>query len=790
MAKTSARKRAPTESKPAQSKPAQSKPAKSKLAEYDAKRDFEATPEPKPKKRARKTKSPRFVVQEHDATRLHWDLRLERDGVAPSWAVPNGIPDDPKDNRLAVRTEDHPLEYLDFEGVIPKGSYGAGTMKIWDRGTYECEKWRDDEVIVRFDGERVRGRYVLFHTRGKDWMIHRMDPPAHPDRVPMPERLKPMLARTGPLPTGDKWGYEIKWDGIRALVYSQPGTLRIESRNLRDLTAQYPELRRLGRALGSHEAILDGEIVALDADGRPSFERLQQRMHLTSDAVIKRRAKDAPASFVVFDVLFVDGERLLELPLSERRERLEALRLEGPSWQTPAIHMGDGAALLAATAAQGLEGLVAKRLDSTYEPGRRASSWIKVKNTRRQELVVGGWMEGEGRRAKGLGALLVGHYEGDKLRYAGRVGTGFTDKTLRDMEKRLASLARKTSPFQAGSKPPKGANWVEPRLVAEVEFTEWTREGILRHPSYKGLRDDKDPREVVREDAQAAEEHKPDPKPRKRAKRSDSPFTRDAQLFDDVKELPRGAREAVVDGRTLKLTNYDKVLFPATGFTKGNLIEYYGRMAPVLLPHLAGRPLTLKRYPNGVEGQFFYEKNCPSHRPDWVETASVWSRHNKANIDYCIVEDRATLVWLGNLADIELHTSLSRAQDIEQPTMMVFDLDPGAPADIVSCCEVGLVLRGLFHGIGLQSFAKTRGPRACRSTFRSRRRSATRRRSRSRRPSPSCSRARCPSSWSHAWRRTCARAGSSSTGARTTSTRRRCPSTRCGRASAPRCRRP
>ena len=334
MAKTSARKRAPAKSKPAKPKPAP------KLAEYDAKRDFEATPEPKPRKRARKTKQPRFVVQEHDATRLHWDLRFERDGVAPSWAVPNGIPDDPQDNRLAVRTEDHPLEYLEFEGVIPKGSYGAGTMKIWDHGTYECEKWRDDEVIVRFDGERVQGRYVLFHTRGKDWMIHRMDPPAHPDRVPMPERLKPMLARTGPLPAGDKWGFEIKWDGIRALVYSQPGSLRIESRNLRDLTAQYPELRRLGRALGSHEAILDGEIVALDAQGRPSFERLQQRMHLTSDAVIKRRAKDVPASLVVFDVLFLDGELLVELPLSERRERLESLKLEGPSWQTPAIPHG------------------------------------------------------------------------------------------------------------------------------------------------------------------------------------------------------------------------------------------------------------------------------------------------------------------------------------------------------------------------------------------------------------------------------------------------------------------
>jgi bifunctional non-homologous end joining protein LigD len=682
----------------------------SSLAEYEAKRDLKASPEPKARRRARRSKQPRFVIQEHDATRLHWDLRLERDGVAVSWAVPNGIPDDPKQNRKAIHTEDHPLEYLDFEGDIPKGSYGAGTMRIWDRGTYECEKWRDDEVIVRFDGERVNGRYVLFQTGGKDWMIHRMDPPAKPGRVPMPEQLRPMLARTGPLPTGDRWAYEIKWDGIRALVYSQPGRLRIESRNLRDLTAQYPELRRLGRALGAHEAILDGEIVALDPEGRPSFERLQQRMHLTADSMIRRRAKEVPAAMMLFDLLYLDGELLLDLPHEERRRRLEDLGLNGPAWQTPAVHLGDGKALLRATAAQGLEGIVAKRLDCPYEPGRRTPNWVKVKNSRRQELVVGGWLPGEGRRAERVGALLVGHYQGGKLRFAGRVGTGFTDKTLADLGRRLADLTRPASPFQAGPKPPKGAVWVEPRLVAEVDFAEWTREGILRHPSYKGLRDDKDPREVVREDLAAGESsgaRRARVRPSRRSP-TDLVLPPDA-LFDEVRALSRGGREVVVEGRALKLSNYDKVLFPQTGFTKGDLIDYYGRLAPALLPHLAERPLTLKRYPDGVEGEYFYEKQCPSHRPDWVTTASVWSRRNKADINYCVATDRATLVWLGNLADIELHTSLSRAQDIDRPTMMVFDLDPGEPADIISCCEVGLVLRGLFEGIRLQSFAKTSG---------------------------------------------------------------------------------
>ncbi|MDQ6915879.1 MAG: DNA ligase, partial [Actinomycetota bacterium] len=345
-----------------------------KLRDYERKRNFALTPEPAPA---------RFVIQEHHARRLHWDLRLERDGALASWAIPNGIPDDPQRNRKAVRTEDHPLEYLNFEGEIPRGEYGAGTMKVWDRGTYEPHKFRDDEVMVTFHGERVRGRYVLFRAGQdpKDWMIHRMDPPDRAGRDPMPEHVVPMLAKLGELPRDeDRYGFEVKWDGVRAIAYLEPGRLRLESRNLNDVTAQYPEVRALARELGARTAVLDGEIVAFDAEGRPSFERLQQRMHLASASQVRRRAGAVPVVYVVFDLLHLDGETLMDLPYSERRARLEALDLNGAAWQTPRHHKGDGAALLAATAQRGLEGVVAKRLDSPYEPGKRSGAWIKVKH--------------------------------------------------------------------------------------------------------------------------------------------------------------------------------------------------------------------------------------------------------------------------------------------------------------------------------------------------------------------------------------------------------------------------
>jgi bifunctional non-homologous end joining protein LigD len=670
-----------------------SKPKKP-LDDYERKRDFEKTAEPAPKGRRKKKGAPRFVVQEHSARRLHWDLRLEHEGVAASWAIPNGIPETPDENRKAVHTEDHPLEYLEWEGEIPKGEYGAGTMRIWDAGTYELEKWDPGKVMVEFHGERLQGRYALFRAgkAEKDWMIHRIDPPAR-ERDPFPENVVPMLARLSELPRDDgKWAVEVKWDGIRAIAYCKPGRVELQTRNLNDVTVQYPEVRRITRALGSHEAVLDGELVAFDENGKPSFERLQQRIHNTDPNVVRRRMESHPVVYVVFDLLYLDGRDLTCEPYSRRRELLEELDLNGESWQTPGHSVGHAKELLAASKEQGLEGVMLKRVDSTYAPGKRTGAWLKVKNVSRQEFVVGGWTPGEGRRKSSVGALLVGYFTDDGgkpvLRYGGKVGTGFTEAELAALTARLAPLEQKENPFGAGPKTPKGARFVEPCLVAEVEFRELTKEGVVRHGAYKGLREDKPATEVGLERAAAPAA---------------------ASITAGATKRPRNKAAVTVEDHELELSNLDKVLYPQAGFTKGELIDWYARIGEVLLPHLRGRPLTLKRYPEGVEGKHFYEKRCPGHRPDWVTTASIYSDRHEGEIDYCVVEDTATLVWLANLADIEMHTSLSRCAVMERPTAMVFDLDPGAPADIVDCAQVAVWLHGMFEQLGLECYPKTSG---------------------------------------------------------------------------------
>ena len=471
-----------------------------KLAEYEAKRDFKKTPEPGAKVPRKETKAPRFVVQEHHARRLHWDFRLERDGVLVSWAVPKGVPPDPKKNHLAVHVEDHPLDYIDFAGTIPAGNYGAGAVSIWDEGTYETEKWSEREVMVVLHGKRLQGRYVLFRTNGENWMIHRMDPPQDPGRKPMPEFIEPMMAKLGAaVPSPDSaWGFEFKWDGIRALAFAEGGRVRLVSRSGEDVTPRYPEIHAMGRALGSREVILDGEVVALDEKGRPSFEEIQQRMGLTSESEVRRKMKLVPVTYMVFDLLWADGHSLLAEPYTERRRLLAQLKLAGASWQAPPFEKGGGQAMLEASARSGLEGVMAKKLDSRYEPGRRSGAWVKVKNRNRQELVIGGWLEGEGKRRGYPGALLVGYYEKGKFVYAGKVGTGFTDAMLERLATLLKPLAQDKSPFDIGS-PPKSAHFTRPQLVAEFEFVEWTRSGQLRAPAFKGLRADKPARKVVRE---------------------------------------------------------------------------------------------------------------------------------------------------------------------------------------------------------------------------------------------------------------------------------------------------
>ena len=478
------------------------------LGTYRRKRTFDRTPEPSGGAERSSDEAPRFVVQEHHARRLHWDFRLEHDGVLVSWALPKGVPMDRKRNHLAVHVEDHPLDYIDFAGEIPAGEYGGGQVSIWDRGTYEIEKWRPDarkgEVIVTLHGERAQGRYALFQTDGKNWMIHRMDDPPASAGAPLPERLQPMLARASDhIPPGadGAWAFEYKWDGVRALATCRPGEVRLVSRTGHDVTERYPEVRRLMEPVGAHALLLDGEIVAFDTDGIPRFGRLQRRLGLTRDRDVRAAMRDTPVVYLIFDLLHEDGRDLMPLPYLKRRERLSKLDLNGSSWHTPEHQVGEGQLLLDAARERGLEGVLAKRTDSRYEPGVRSGAWVKVKVRQGQELVIAGWQEGQGRREGLPGALLVGYYdEQHHLRYAGKVGTGFTEAMLLHLRSLLQPLERKTAPYAHSSHlPRKDVHFVEPRLVGEFEFAEWTEDGQLRAPAFKGLREDKDANDVVRE---------------------------------------------------------------------------------------------------------------------------------------------------------------------------------------------------------------------------------------------------------------------------------------------------
>ena len=421
-----------------------------------------------------------------------------------------------------------------------------------------------------------------------------------------------MLARAGQMPADPSaWSFEVKWDGVRAIAHVDADRVALESRNLRDISRSYPELQTPPPVLSAHApAVLDGEIVAFDADGRPSFGRLQQRMHVSAPSEHLRR--EVAIAYIVFDLLYLDGEDLTELPYRDRRERLETLALEHGPWRVPDIHPGQGAALLEATRQRGLEGVIAKRLDSSYRSGARNGQWLKFKHSLRQELVIGGWLPGEGRRAERIGALLMGHFGDGGFIFDGRVGTGFSDHTLRELGERLTPLITRSTPFTAAPRLPANAVYVRPAVVAEIEYSERTREGLMRAPSFKGLRDDKRAEDVVLEEPGSLTPGR-------------VPQTGPGAADSAAGVLRPGASSGQIDfaGRRLNISNHDKVLFPETGFTKGDLIDYYAALAPAVLPHLRARALTLKRYPNGVDAAFFYEKNAPGHRPDWVSTARV-----------------------------------------------------------------------------------------------------------------------------------------------------------------------
>ena len=636
-----------------------------KLEEYKRKRDPGKTPEPFGGRR--RGKAPIFVVQRHDARRLHYDFRLERDGVLLSWAVPKGVPLEPGAKALAVHVEDHPIEYAKFEGEIPKGQYGAGTVEIWDNGTWEpLEEKRDGGLTFRLHGERLQGVWTLVpaHLDGKEqnWLlIRKAEEGGH---GPGRSDYRPMLATlAAEVPPGDGWLHEVKWDGYRALAYVRGGEVELKSRRDNDLTKRF---RQVADALATlPDCVLDGEVCALDESGRTSFSAMQQ----SSGRLV----------YVVFDLLEERGEPLVDLPLSERRRRLGRLLKPSASVQLSDA-FDDGKALMTAAREQGLEGIVAKRADSRYEEGRRSRTWLKVKTHGRQEFVVAGYTKGSGRREKGFGSLVLGVRRGKDLVWAGNVGTGFTEAEIDRLLGKLRPLGRETTPFAVEPKMPRvkrgDVQWVTPKLVAEVEFSEWTHDGHLRAPVYQGLRDDKPPEDVTKE--------------------------------EPVREEFRKGSHVV------KLSNLDKVFWPDEGITKGDLLDYYREVAPVLVPHLRDRPFTMRRYPDGAFGKAFFQKDAPSHMPDWIKTVSVRvstreSPRKTRTIRAPLVNDEAALLWMVNMGCIDMNAWYSRVDKLDRPDFVLFDLDPSEGTGFDAVVETALLVKQALEALELVSFPKTSG---------------------------------------------------------------------------------
>ncbi len=642
-----------------------------KLSEYERKRDPKKTPEPFGAKRG-KTKEPIFVVQRHDARSLHYDFRLERDGALASWAVPKGVPLEPGQQNLAVHVEDHPLDYATFEGEIPKGEYGAGTVEIWDSGTYELlEEKKNGGLTVRLKGTRLDGTWALIpaHLSGqeKNWLIIRKRDEVKP--APRAGRTySPMLATLAQeVPRGAGWEFEVKWDGYRAIAVVSQGEATLTSRNGNDLTARFQHVaKEIVKAVKTPDCVLDGEVCALDETGRSSFSAMQQGK------------PETPLVYYAFDLLELDGEPLVDLPLVERRKRLTELLDRRNRTARLSEGFDQGNALLQAATDQHLEGIMAKRLGSRYFPGKRTRDWLKVKTHGEQEFVIAGFTKGTGRRASSFGALVLGYYQGGELVYAGNVGTGFNSREIDKLLDKLRPLKRATSPFREVPTMPKVRKsdviWVEPKLVCEVEFAEWTHDGRLRAPSYKGLREDK-PAEDVRREVPIAD------------------------------RITKGSRE-------LKLSNLDKVFFPVEGITKGDLLEYYRAVAPALLPHLRDRPFTMVRWPDGIEAGRFFQKDAPSHMPEWIPTfrtqvSTRESPRRKKWVNFPIVNDELALLWMVNMGCIDMNAWYSRVDKPDRPDFVLFDLDPSPDVGFKETVQVALLVKQALDAFGLVGFPKT-----------------------------------------------------------------------------------
>ncbi|MGB5080516.1 MAG: DNA ligase D [Burkholderiales bacterium] len=765
------------------------------LGEYAAKRTFNATPEPAPAP-APGAGPLLFVVQRHAARRLHYDFRLECDGVLKSWAVPKGPSLDPGDKRLAVPTEDHPYDYASFEGVIPPGQYGAGEVIVWDCGVYSPdenhEHWYHDrsgcerrvreglakgKLSFTLRGEKLKGSFALVRTaEGKSWLLIK-----HKDRfaakagaapqdrsvlsgravedlktlpvgrIPasrltaagkaeaVPSKVSPMLAELREEPfTHADWMWEPKLDGYRVIAFVDGGKVRLRSRRGLDLTASFPSLADELAQQAVRAMVLDGEIVVFDAAGRPSFNELQDRVQLKTEREIAAADRKAPAVLYCFDLLHFAGLDLRPAPYSDRRRWLAQCLL--PSAHVKLVHAAeDGRALYTAALASGFEGVVGKRKDGKYETGRRSGSWLKVKSTQSGEFVVGGYTQGKGSRAP-LGALLVGYWSGGKLHYAGHVGSGFDEDSLPEVGARCDALRVDACPFASEPELHSPTAWVKPVLVAEVKFHEWTPDGSLRAPVFLRLRDDVDPKKVKRVEA---------PRPASPAAASGA----DAEGDEVVRQLEnrKNAFAIAVGAHPIRLTHLDRVYWPADAglrqpaVTKRDLLRYLAQVAPLILPHLADRPLTMIRMPEGIGGERFYQKHWDPELPPFAQSITVFSEHKDERHDYLLCNNLATLLWLAQLGTLEFHVWHSRARPgpdcatqgadfssslaaleasvLNYPDYVVFDIDPyiysgkeapGEEPELNTVAfekgkEVAFRLRELLRTMQLEAIVKTSG---------------------------------------------------------------------------------
>jgi bifunctional non-homologous end joining protein LigD len=743
-----------------------------RLRAYRAKRSADRTPEPfggaaatvSPEAAAAPPVTPPvgpawarprlFCVQKHAATRLHYDFRVELGGVLRSWAVPLGPSLNPADKRLAVEVEDHPVEYADFEGIIPEGNYGAGEVVVWDKGLWVPledpeETLPKGKLTFELRGYKLRGAWHLFRTKGKgrntskEWMlVKRHDGWASATRTLPPESIysgltleeiragshraaevraelerlgaprqevrasgvKLMLAETAEKAfTDPAWLFELKYDGFRVLAAREAGEARLVYRRGRDATALYPDVARAVSALPFGDLVLDGEVVVLDAEGRPSFQRLQRRAQQHRTADIQRAALEMPATYYAFDLLGFEGFDLRPLPLLERKRIVQRL-LPGAGPVRYLDHVAEqGEAFFAEVSRLKLEGLMAKRADAPYRPGR-SPHWLKLRTERADDFVVVGFTEPQGGRT-GFGALHLAAFEGGTLVYCGRAGSGFAEEQLVALRATLEA-ERREAPACTGPLPTdRGHVWVEPRLVAEVRYLTWTDEGLLRQPVFVRLREDKRPEEcevpVIPRDfdetgpegsAGIADPSRADPSGRARGDRGG--------LSSPLAEPP-------VE-RKVPFTNLTKVFWPDEGYTKGDLVEYYRAISPWLLPYLEDRLLVLTRYPDGITGKSFFQKDAPSFAPGWVRLERVWSESAEREIDYFVAGDVESLLYIVNLGTIPLHVWGSRIADLAHPDWCILDLDPKT-APFAHVVQVARAARDLAEEIGLPAYVKTSG---------------------------------------------------------------------------------